>query len=114
MHKLIPRKRHRSVSQIRELLGRYRSGGLSRAEFARVEGICLATLSRYLSIECALPDLAPRFLEVERGGCIPSVNGNQEGYRICFQDGLQLEVPRGFSFQEVAGLLSLVAGKGAR
>ena len=42
------RKRRRNGAEIEALIERYRQSGLAQAEFVRGEGICLATLSRYL------------------------------------------------------------------
>lgn len=119
MIKIIQRKRHRSAVQIRELVSRYRAGGLSRAEFARSEGICLATLSRYLKNQSGTPgparEAAPRFLEVEHGGVIAAAAAGRSGvYRICLPGGVALEVPAGYSKSEVAGLLEVISAKGAR
>lgn len=118
MIKIIQRKRHRSAVQIREVVGRYRASGLSRAEFVNREGICLATLSRYLKSESGLASpagaAAPRFLEIEHGGVVPGAAGRRDVYRICLPGGMELEVPSGYSKIEVAGLLEVItSAKGA-
>ncbi len=48
MQKENPTKRHRLASEIRELVSLFLQGGLSRADFVRNEGLCLATLGSYL------------------------------------------------------------------
>ena len=40
--------RGRSAEEIEELLGRYRTSGLTQAEFCRRSGMSLSTLDRYL------------------------------------------------------------------
>jgi len=53
MQHSIPIKRRRRASEIRKLVDRFRASGLSRADFVRHEGICLATLHRYLQSQSA-------------------------------------------------------------
>ncbi len=48
MQQSFPSKRRSSASEIRELVGRFHQSGLSRADFVRNEGICLATPGYYL------------------------------------------------------------------
>jgi hypothetical protein len=41
-------RRHRSAAEIRKLLSRFHSSPLSQSQFVQTEGLCLATLRRYL------------------------------------------------------------------
>ena len=104
------RKRRRNPEQIRELLGRYDQSDLSQAEFAAQEGICLATLQRYRK---SLPSSGGektlgQFIEVERSQLGLNL-GRRELYRVCLDDGVCLEIPPGFSPNEVASLLGLIS-----
>ncbi len=112
----IPTKRRRNAVEIHELLSRFHQSDLTRAEFVRTEGICLATLAKYLKKETVSePGPSGRFLEV---GCASQILGFGQGasYRISLKEGTQLDVPPGFYREEVAGLLQVIlaATSGAR
>ncbi len=107
------RKPRRTVPQIQELASRYRQSQLSKTAFAELEGICLATLRRHLQRDAVLRGEARgRFIEVQRDGSADASGANC--YRVCFGEGLKLEIPTGFSLREVSGLLEAVRAVGAR
>jgi hypothetical protein len=114
MQQALPIKRRRSASEIRELVVRFHQSGLSRAAFVRNEDLCLATLSSYLKRESTAPARTirsgpPAFFELEPG-TLRSLAGSQLAmYRLCLNGGLALEVPPGFSREEVEVLLSVLA-----
>jgi hypothetical protein len=114
MQHSIPIKRRRSASEIRKLVDRFRASGLSRADFVRHEEICLSTLHRYLQSQSAAHaglrhSAPPSFLEVESGEP-PAVSSAQRGmYRLSFNSGLALEIPPGFSRDEVTVLLAVIS-----
>ena len=114
MQQSLPIKRRRSASDIRELVVRFHQSGLSRADFVRNEGICLATLGSYLKRESTAPARTsrsgpPAFFELEPG-TLRSLAGSQHAmYRLCLNGGLALEVPPDFSREEVEVLLSILA-----
>ena len=108
-------RRHRSASEIRKLLFRFHSSSLSRAQFVQTEGLCLATLRRYLNTQptktprtsqCTRP---PAFLELEPAYLPPASSPQRGDYRLQLKAGVVLEIPQGFSSQEVATLLALVS-----
>jgi len=107
-------KRRRSASEIRELVVRFHQSGLSRADFVRNEGLCLATLCSYLKRESSAPARTsrpgtPAFFELEPD-TLRSLRGSQQAtYRLCITGGLALEVHPGFSREEVEVLLSVLA-----
>jgi hypothetical protein len=113
----IQRQPRRTPEQIRELLERYHQSGLSRAQFVAAEGICLATLARYLKTQAAAAagqaSFGPaRLIEIEDGAAALLSGGLQsrrDFYRVCFREGTQLEIPAGFAPGEVAGLLTLIS-----
>ena len=114
MQHSIPIKRRRGASEISKLVDRFRASGLSRADFVRHEGICLSTLHRYLQSQSAAPaglrhSAPPSFLEVESDEP-PAVSSAQRGmYRLSFNSGLALEIPPGFSRDEVTVLLAVIS-----
>ena len=114
MQQSLPIKRRRSASDISELVLRFHQSGLSRADFVRNEGICLATLGSYLKRESTAPARTsrsgpPAFFELEPG-TLRSLAGSQHAmYRLCLNGGLALEVPPDFSREEVEVLLSILA-----
>ena len=109
-----PIKRHRSASEVSELVVRFHQSGLSRADFVRKEGICLATLGSYLKREstAATPVCRsgpPAFFELEPG-TFQSLRGSPQAmYRLCLAGGHTLEVSPGFSRDDVEVLLSILA-----
>ena len=124
MQKPVSTKRHRSLSEIYQLLARFRQSGLSQLRFARDEGVCLSTLQRYLK---RFPDVDPSacsgfavrpspvaFLEVEPacGGSAQPFAPNprqRSPFRLTFASGSILEIPPGFCHTEAQFLLNLVA-----
>ncbi len=109
----IERKRRRNAAEKEELLSRYRLSQLSKAEFVKSEGICLATLHNYLKSGSNPIEVgAVAFMEVDRvNGRLDFGGGNS--YRISCGGGLTLEVPPGFCSREVASLLDMVlTGRG--
>ena len=114
MQQSLPIRRRRSASEIRELVVRFHQSGLSRADFVRNEGICLATLGSYLKREStAAPRTSrsgpPAFFELEPSTLRALTGSRQAMYRLCLTGGLALEVPPGFSREEVEVLLSVLA-----
>jgi hypothetical protein len=108
------RKPRRTAPQIQELASRYRQSQLSKTAFAELEGICLATLRRHLQRDAVLrSEVGGCFIEVERADAADAP-GTGTCYRVCFGEGLTLEIPAGFSLREVAGLLEAVRAAGAR
>ena len=113
MQQSFPSKRRRSASEIRELVVRFHQSGLSRAEFVRNEGICLATLGSYLKRAATASahgrrSEPTRFLELE-SGTFPSASGGPPViYRLCLKGGPVLEIPTGFSRDELKVLLSVL------
>ena len=121
MHAIMQRKRRRTPSEILQLISRYRASGLTQTEFVRYEDLCLATLRRYLKLIPA-PDSrpvppGPRFLELEPHS-LPSASFTpdlaRDGYRISLAGNVKLEIPKGFSRDEVAVLFSLLSGAPSR
>ena len=113
-------RRHRSASEIHNLLSRFHSSTLSRAQFVQTEGLCLATLRRYLNTQptktprtsqCTRP---PAFLELEPASPPPVSSPQRGDYRLQLKAGVVLEIPQGFSSQEVATLLALIAKNSPR
>jgi hypothetical protein len=100
-------RRRRSEVEIRELLERYHRSDSSQSTFARSEGICVATLARYLRSERASAlATGPRFVEVEGVGAPQARSGC---FVVRFGGVVSLEVPRGFCSAEAARLVSIIA-----
>ena len=109
------KQRRRSAPEIRELIARYRQSQLTQADFVQGEGICLATLSRYLRREKSkcLATGSRGFIEIAPVNTFgPSVR--PEPFRVCLREGVTVEIYPGFCGGEVARLLSLIAGMGAQ
>ena len=101
------RRKRRSEVEIRELLERYHRSDSTQSTFARSEGICVATLARYLRNERASALAAvPRFVEVEDGGFAPGCSGS---FVVRFGGELSLDIPRGFCSGEAARLVLMIA-----
>lgn len=114
MNQETQRKHRRNAAQIQELLNRFRQSQLSRTEFVRGEGICLATLGRYIRGEADRGmEASGRFIEVEHSGAM-QVEGRRDSYRVCFKEGASVEIPAGFSPGELASLLKVITAIGAR
>ncbi len=117
MQQSLPIKRRRNASEIRELVVRLHQSGLSRTDFVRNEGICLATLCSYLKRESSATARTsrlgtPAFFELEPD-TLRSLTGSQQAtYRLCLTGGLVLELHRGFSRKEVVVLLAVLAKAG--
>ena len=81
----------------------------------RTEGICLATLRNYLKGEPSTSRSAANgsFIEVERTDAFPG-DERRHSYRICLKDGVELEIPPGFSDREVVALLEAISTMGGR
>ena len=113
-------KRHRSPLEIRKLLSRFHSGALSQTEFVQAEGLCLSTLSRYLSAHRASAAPASQkarahsFLELEPSPPSPPASPRRAAYHLLLKTDFVLEVPGGFCGQEVAVLLSLLSNVSPR
>jgi len=115
-------KRRRSSLEIRKLLSRFHSSALSRTEFVQAEGLCLSTLSRYLSAHRASAAPASQkagahtFLELEAQPPPPPppASPSRAAYRLLLKSDLVLEVPGGFCGQEVAVLFSLLSNVSPR
>ena len=88
---------------------------MSQAEFVQNEGICVATLNNYIRRESGgRSTLAVGgFVEVERADAAPDAGG-RHSYRVCFEGGVAVEIPPGFSSVEVARLLEVISAMGAR
>ena len=113
-------RRHRSASEIRKLLSRLHSSTLFQTQFVQTEGLCLATLRRYLNThptktprtsQCTSP---PAFLELEPASLPPASSPQRGDHRLQLKAGVVLEIPQGFSSQEVAILLALIAKNSPR
>lgn len=104
----------RNATQIQDIVHRYRQSQMAQAAFARLEGICVATLRKY-NKRYANGDgeESGRFIEVERADFSASA-GRLATYRVCFQGGLTLEIPSGFSLREATGLLEALSAMGRR
>jgi hypothetical protein len=98
------RRRRRSAAEIEQLLARYHRSEGSQAAFAREEGICLATLGRYLRSEAA--DAERQFVEI--GTALP-VSGVAAAFVVRMINGMCVEIPQGFSTEEASKLLGIVA-----
>ena len=114
MQQSLPSKRRRSASEIRELVSRFLQSGLSRADFVRNEGLCLAKLGSYLkreSFEAARTSRPgpPAFFELEPGALRSPPRSPHAMYRLCLNGGLAFEISPGFSRDEVEVLLSVLS-----
>ena len=104
-----PIKRHRSASEVRELVVRFHQSGLSRADFVRKEGICLATLGSYLKREstAATPVCRsgpPAFFELEPG-TFQSLRGSPQAmYRLCLAGGHTLDFKARVALEAIKGI----------
>ena len=109
------RQRRRSASEIGELLIRYRQSQLNQARFVKKEGICLATLARYLRREKSthLPAGPQGFVEIAPAAArLPFERS--EPFRIRLREDIGLEVPPGFCASELARLLAVLNGTSPR
>lgn len=89
----------------REVLARFAASGASRGDFCRKEGICTATLSRWMGEFGAAPR-APAgqgFVEVrlDRGS-------GASGFELELVGGRRLRIPPGFDVGDLGRLLSLL------
>lgn len=87
---------------------------MTQAAFARLEGICIVTLRKYIKLDANRhAEASGRFIEVERGDS-PASAGRHEAYRVCFRGGLALEIPLGFSLREATELMEALSAMGGR
>ena len=106
-------KRRRSAAEIHALLKRYDQSNATQSEFARDEGMCLATLGRYLRRrESALAEggsaLSAGFVEVEAD--VRALAGmSPMPFRVWIGERLSVEIHPGFCSAETGRLLHLVA-----
>ena len=130
MQKPVSTKRHRSLSEIYQLLARFRQSGLSQLRFARDEGVCLSTLHRYLKrfadvdpSACSGFAVRPSpvaFLEIEAPHGSDSVQASMPNpqqrspFRLTLASGSVLEIPAGFCRGEAEFLLALVTNPSSK
>ncbi len=98
-----------TLTQREELLASCRGGDLTQREFARKQGIGLATLQNWLRQTVNFPKpitpAVPAFLPVPN---LLSATPVPPAYRLQWPGGLILEVRAGFVASELAALLALL------
>jgi hypothetical protein len=113
-------RRHRSASEIRKLLSRLHSSTLFQTQFVQTEGLCLATLRRYLKSHPTPTPLISQstrtaaFLELEPASLPPASSPQRGDDRLHLKAGVVLEIPQGFSSHEVATLVALLSKSSPR
>lgn len=91
--------RRRSAEQIAELLGRYRSSGMTRVEYCRQEGVGISTLDRYLREGRSNQRLLRVSLETTRE--------QDKGFVLVLGDGRRIEGAWKFSDADLARLIRI-------
>ena len=91
-------------------MAEYETGGLSRVEFCRKQGLSLATLARYRKRR-AQGNLAPgdRWVAVEVSGGRPRLeSGASSGLAVALPGGRRIEVGCGFDARTLAQLVGVL------
>ena len=105
------RKSRRTPAEVRGVLERFSRSGSTQAGFARAEGMCVATLQRYLRRR----GMASRgFVEVNLADDLPGPRASgeaREPFRVNFQSGVSLEVPQGFCPRELGAIVGLLRAR---
>lgn len=97
---------HKTPEQREAILAAYRQTSLSSHQFARQHGIAASTLFRWVR-------QSPGSSERDAGEWIevPNLLGSRPpapGYRLCFANGVSLEISAGFQFEEVRTLAEVI------
>ena len=91
-------------------MAEYETGGLSRVEFCRKQGLSLATLARYRKRRAqGNPVPGDRWLAVEVSGGRPRLeSGASSGLAVALPGGRRIEVGFGFDARTLAQLLGVL------
>ena len=97
--RLPTQRKRRTLQEINAVAERYWQSGLTQKTFAREEGICVATLAKYLRVAAeqrqrsAGPSQPGALVEVRRQTTgILSVPFTDKHIRICFPNGTAVEM----------------------
>jgi len=103
-------RRRRSRAEAEQLVAEYETGGLSRVEFCRKQGLSLATLARYRKRRAqGNPAPGDRWLAVEVSGGRPRLeSGASSGLAVALPGGRRIEVGFGFDARTLAQLLGVL------
>ena len=109
------RKHRRSVAEIGALLHRYRQSQLTQVQFVKQEGICLATLARYLRREksTSQPTKPQGFVEIAPVNARLPI-GRSEPFKVSLRQDISVEIHPGFCAGELARLLAVLNGMDAQ
>ena len=99
------RRKRRTATEREAIMKQYRESELTQREFARQQGIGLATLNKWLRRARGTTPTEPQFIPVPNLLALPTA---PSPYRMVWPAGLALEVRAGFSPQELAALLQLL------
>ena len=99
------RRKHHTATEREAIIHRYQASELTQREFARQQGIGLATLNKWLRRARGGTPKEPQFIPVPNLLAPPTAPSL---YRMVWPGGLVLEVRAGFSPQELAALLQVL------
>ena len=103
-------RRRRSRAEAEQLVAEYETGGLSRVEFCRKQGLSLATLARYRKRRAqGNPAPGDRWVAVEVSGGRPRLeSGASSGLAVALPGDRRIEVGCGFDARTLAQLLGVL------
>jgi hypothetical protein len=96
--------RRRSTEEIEQLLGQYRTSGLTQIEYCRQTGMVLSTLGRYLRRSGVAPERLIR-VNLESAVAEPVT-----GFALVLGNGRRIESGWRFGDAELARLIRVVEG----
>jgi len=101
-------RRRRSREQVKELLARFESSGLTRVEFCRAEGVSLASLARYQKRHAPVePVSSGRLVPVEVKPLRLAAE-TAAALVVAVRGGRRIEVGRGFDAHTWAQLVRVL------
>jgi hypothetical protein len=103
-------RRRRSRAEAEQLVAEYETGGLSRVEFCRKQGLSLATLARYRKRRAqSNPTPGDGWVAVEVSGGHPRLeSGANSGLAVALPGGRRIEVGCRFDARTLAQLLGVL------
>jgi len=99
---------HRTLEQREKILAAYRQTSLTSHQFAHLHSIAASTLFRWLrESPASRTGDAAEWIEV------PNLIGSRSpapAYRLCFSNGLSVEIAAGFQAEEIRTLAEVIRG----
>jgi hypothetical protein len=106
------RRRRRNREEIATLVGEYRACGLSLAAFARLKGVCLVTVTRWLRLAAGegrtQETLGHRLVPVRVTEAVHPRWGAAPAFELTLSGGQRLSIPPDFEEADLRRLIAVL------